>query len=675
MTSAIRPGQAALCLAIALGALIPSAAPAVPARPARILVTAAVEGDPQIYSVGASGALAQLTFSTAAPASSPVPSPDGRLVAFTRKDELWVMRPDGREQRRLATRVAGTVTWTPDSRRVAFVAGQGIRAVPHDGGRSILLVRQGRLPAWSADGSTFAYVTTENSGERMHVRRGARRYDFASASGSAVRLSVSPDGTQLAVVGSGRIEIDRFDGKRLRVVAGFAAAWSPDGRRLAIKDIDGLALLIVDTGARRTLARPNSASRELAWSPDGRELAYYALGPGQGLRLMAVTPAGRVRQLGPPYGYDGESLTWSKVPVGLRFRPAVPLEVGSATELRLRVAVRELAVDGDRVAYRICQTIGVWRPGEARSFAVRPEPGFLCRESLLLFYGLTVAGDRVAWGAYDDGSIIERNWVSVSDVRVRDTESIVAANGGRLASRENARAGYVLGDGSLLAFSTWSYCDDSARDVCNPMPAEPRSQRLWRVRDASYASSCPLLVEGTWSTARTQLDGRCQLLRTEPGPLEPFDADGGRILAGGTNATLVLDGETGAVNLSIPTPVLAGQLSGRDLVLLRRAELRRYDATTGALVRTYPLADVPSGGPCGTPCYPPQLQLQDVAHGLVAYLLDGRLHVLRLSDGTDAIVAAGTAARFGDAGLFYAHEAPAPYRGRITLLPFGSLPG
>src|SRR5262245_61981509 len=120
--SAPRATRVALVLAFALAAVVPAAAPAARTQPARIVFPASVGGDPQIYSLGSSGALAQLTFSTTAPASSPVPSPDGRFVAFTRKDELWVMRPDGREQRRRAVRVMGDLTWTSDSRRVAYVA-------------------------------------------------------------------------------------------------------------------------------------------------------------------------------------------------------------------------------------------------------------------------------------------------------------------------------------------------------------------------------------------------------------------------------------------------------------------------------------------------------------------------------------------------------------------------
>jgi hypothetical protein len=60
--------------------------------------------------------------------------------------------------------------------------------------------------------------------------------------------------------------------------------------------------------------------------------------------------------------------------------------------------------------------------------------------------------------------------------------------------------------------------------------------------------------------------------------------------------------------------------------------------------------------------------LQDAAHGLVAYVLDDQVHLLRLSDGKDIAIAAGTHARFMDAGLAYADGS------RLHLLRYAALP-
>ena len=86
-------------------------------------------------------------------------------------------------------------------------------------------------------------------------------------------------------------------------------------------------------------------------------------------------------------------------------------------------------------------------------------------------------------------------------------------------------------------------------------------------------------------------------------------------------------------------------------------------------------ANVPSGGVCGMPpCPTITLQLVDAARGLAAYILSGKLHLLRLRDGRDKVVATASDARFGDTGLFYAYTAAAPWVSRIRFVRWASLP-
>src|SRR5206468_1783789 len=107
---------------------------------------------------------------------------------------------------------------------------------------------------------------------------------------------------------------------------------------------------------------------------------------------------------------------------------------------------------------------------------------------------------------------------------------------------------------------------------------------------------------------------------------------------------------------SLPVPTLAAQLSGPDLVLAAGGELRVYDAATGSLRASWPLPGQPAGHDCdvfGDPsCFPTaRLTLGGVAHGLAAYDVDGQVHLLRLADGADRVVAPGTLPRFFDTGL------------------------
>ena len=74
------------------------------------------------------------------------------------------------------------------------------------------------------------------------------------------------------------------------------------------------------------------------------------------------------------------------------------------------------------------------------------------------------------------------------------------------------------------------------------------------------------------------------------------------------------------------------------------------------------------------PCPTIKLQLLDAKRGLVAYVLNGKLHLLRLRDGVNKVVANATDARFGDNGLYYAFTAAAPWVSRIRFVRWASLP-
>jgi hypothetical protein len=103
-----------------------------------------------------------------------------------------------------------------------------------------------------------------------------------------------------------------------------------------------------------------------------------------------------------------------------------------------------------------------------------------------------------------------------------------------------------------------------------------------------------------------------------------------------------------------------------------------YDVRTGALLHRWPLPQVWTGPDCGFHCGPNPncwygcdpgtLVLEDAARGLVAYVLEKQVHVLRLADGAVTVVAKGTVARFMDDGLVYADGS------RLHLVPFGALP-
>jgi Tol biopolymer transport system component len=641
--------------------------------------------DRQIYSVSSSGgALAQLTFG-AQPASNPLPSPDGRHIVFSRGASLWVMGPDGRGQRLLAARGA-EAAWTPDSHAIAYVAlamedrPTGIRSISANGASGRLLVRGSvSSPAWSPDGRELAY----GRGSTLVVARVGRGRPVLRRreAGTVGRIAWSPEGRWLAFETGVHIAFERLDGGSGGTAGpGRQPAWSPTGRLLAYLPSDDSALqsdvavFDVRTASRRELPTPGrtgsrsyAALDSFAWSPKGEAIAYAKTESDQS-RIGIVTLAGVARALTDSYP-QAERVRWSLSPPGYQYRsPEGPGPVISADELRSLVPVQELAADGDRVAYRLCgRTIGVWEQSTRDVVRAAGEMP-LCRLDPKSYYDVALAGDRVAWGARNSGNFPSTEvWVrSFSSPNSR----IVGSGGGENAAERRDHTGFLLGSGEELVFASRAYCDDATANSCSGLPLEQRrvvEQTVWRIREPTWQGQCPAGLRGLYP-------GPCQKLATEPGPLVPNDLESGRIVALGDNALVLLD-ENGARLLSLDVRAVGAQLSGSDLVVLLQGQLRQYDAGTGALVHAWPLPDVPSAGPCGeSTCSDGPLRFEDAAHGLVVYIFEGKVELLRLRDGERAVVADGTAARFGSNGLFYAYEGAAPWRGRIRFVPFAELP-
>jgi hypothetical protein len=637
-----------------------------------------------IYSLSSTGRLAQLTFTGG---ESPVPSPDGRLITFIRGGDLWLMSADGAHQRRLA-RAAVSAAWSPDSRHFAYTTGtpadvRGIRLIDADGTHARMLVRGNvRGPQWSPDGRSLAFVeatAVQPPTYELVILRNGRQHVVATASDGRTP-SWSADGRWLAYDGCVRhcgVVIVHPDGRgRHSVAAGSSPAWSPRGLQLAYVQNGAIALYDQRRGTRRHLvAPPAGLTGALSWSPDGTKIAYELFnGETEVGQFESVSLRERVRLLGTfP---DPVAPIWTVPPAGVHYRPTQPvgpLAVGD--ELRFRLPVEEIAAEGDSVAYRTCGAIGVWRTESGTVTAARSElPLCNFQDDYLQFYSLALAGDRVAWGVVSGGNVQSASLVGTSLATPAAPITFAAAGGVTNGDpRGTARVGDLIGSGWLLVFSTWAYCDEFASNTCWQLPPQQRplvSQTLWRVREPSWPGVCPGLGYSSPPS------GRCQQLGVEPGPLRPLDVDAGRIVASGDNATVVLDAD-GRQLLSVPVSTTAAQLTGSDLVVLVPGALRDYDATTGELLHNWPLPDLSFGGNCGLPlwqCGSPRLRLEGAAGGIVAYLLDGTLRLLRLRDGADTVVRAATAAQIDESGLFYAYRTTGIWPGRIRFVPFDELP-
>jgi Tol biopolymer transport system component len=182
------------------------------------------------------------------------PSPDGAHVAFDSDRDgergVYIANRDGTEVHRVSgAGYAAVPTWSPDSKRLAFVRAETDR--PHVWNlwlldtasaemRRLTSFRMGQTwgASWFADGSRICYTHED----RLFVRdlQSGTTHEYVSPVPNRLMRTpaVSPDGTHVIfqVARSGAWVLDLSDGSMRCVLTDPTAeefAWSPDGRRVA----------------------------------------------------------------------------------------------------------------------------------------------------------------------------------------------------------------------------------------------------------------------------------------------------------------------------------------------------------------------------------------------------------------------------------------------------------
>ncbi|CAN5601832.1 S41 family peptidase [soil metagenome] len=256
---------------------------------------------------------------------SPVFSPDGRHLAFTRaadeQRELRVMAWPGGDQRRLALGVTSAPTWSPDSMWLAY-GGEtdefsNVMVVPATGGtpRQVSFVANASLGAldWSAQGDYIVYRTSQRTEPGRLVKIDMvplpPTFDEAkfrdlfnepprdSAEAPARERPTSRDTAGGAVATPTAIEIE-FDGIRRRgafVNTDFSVGQvllSPDGKTAIATGDSALHRITFGANGDVDIERMDATGNPLGFNRDGRQL-YVSQG-GQ-LRIVPVTGGGQTR--------------------------------------------------------------------------------------------------------------------------------------------------------------------------------------------------------------------------------------------------------------------------------------------------------------------------------------------------------------------------------------------
>ena len=195
-----------------------------------------------MLSIAAAGAAA-LTLSLPTPATirSPVP---WATVAFSRSEVagggVYVA---GRGRARLVLPAATDPAWSPDGRRLAYLA-------PGAGGAADVFVAD-------ADGSNRGRLTATDLEETSPTW--------------------APDGRRIAVERDGAIVVLRADGLELRTLAlGAEPAWSPGGQRIAFSAGGDLFIVRTKGGRPQRVTASPASETSPAWAPDGRRLAFVS---------------------------------------------------------------------------------------------------------------------------------------------------------------------------------------------------------------------------------------------------------------------------------------------------------------------------------------------------------------------------------------------------------------
>jgi Tol biopolymer transport system component len=244
-------------------------------------------------------------------ASAAFPGRDG-LIAFARGKpaDIYVVRPDGSGLRRLthSRRDDRSPEFSPDGRRIAFTrrdpdrAESGTMMVARPGGRRARRLRGDTrvwewFQSWTPD-SRYLFRRTDVDDPRvvdelwLMERGGARLLplghfnDFATASPDGTRMVISRYDVNDAGHYLVSADLDGSDARPLpqdRTGNSMYPDFSPDGRQIVFMgdaplETDGylydLYVILADGGAARRLTDTSLDESAPAWSPSGRWIAY-----------------------------------------------------------------------------------------------------------------------------------------------------------------------------------------------------------------------------------------------------------------------------------------------------------------------------------------------------------------------------------------------------------------
>ena len=649
------------------GAGSAAARPAV--GPGTIVFISNRDGDDDVYAVNPDGTgLTQLTH-TRANESSPIPSPDGSLIAYQDQsnDATRLMNADGSGGHALkACESVSSEAWSPDSQRIVCSHGyeKGLVVVDVASGTARTLVRSGREPSWSPDGSTIAFddqglwaVPAEGGSRRRLGRRKVADFEAPSWSPDSQRLAYA------GLVGEDRIDLfminaDGSGGQRLASrIADLPRAlrWSPAGSLIAfVKELPPYALAVyvarADGGGvqRISVSAAGESSIGTAWSADGTALLFerarYREAETADIYLAVV--GGESRALTHPFPAGGTNTEPSWLPgPPLSGREPVPptVTLAPAREVTFADTLEGVASDGRRAVPKLpmCSCSNkhafVWDAVSGSKTRIPPQ----CPSTLVL------AGRRVAWACADRGNTFLE--ITVEAFVLGSKRPTVVASSYADEEGRGDEIGNLVGHGGTIAFTNFHGRRQTRHDAWLLLPGHGRK--------------CP--DSGDQGSPRV-----CRRL-SHAGNGITMSADAGRVLVVAPSGVVRLLSTQDRVlrTWRLGRGIVNARVRGRTLAVQRSAMLDVFDTVTGAKTQSRPLAADEGLRPL----------LLDVQGDLVAYATGGAIHLLRLSDGLDRALDLPGAAPWLDArleagGLFVSwNKMYDPRPGHLDFVPMQTI--
>jgi len=309
---------------------------------------------------------------------------------------------------------------------------------------------------------------------------------------------------------------------------------------------------------------------------------------------------------------------------GHSYAIAGPLDSISLSAAGGQVAIHAAVEDG-------CDRSGVvWTPATGRAVNLKDACG-----NDASYEGLTLAGPTALWWDWDSG-----NQVYCSDVFV-SALAHPAPHGLHVCDGTEGDTYYLFaGDKTVVAVADFSVCDNDCADANGKL-----------LPDGDYGTEVRRLVGGKLVPLlkpvdlRTFLDARdWHVAVIEPkGVLTVYDTGGKKLWS---------RGQSGAIS--------DGWLVGDALVGQAGTTVRRYSASGLGPART-----LRKGG-----------RLAGVSGGLAVYVTPSQVHMLRLSDGRDRVLATvkGLAdAQITPAGVSYGAIRKPSYDGIVSFVPLAQV--